>query len=99
VSAPSATWRAFNRAAAPTLAGDLEIVASQIRLALREHRRGGTTSMKLSFRAYQLCCEILRIIATTPPSEISGRIEDVIHDALAEFRDDIRRATRREFTE
>ena len=32
-----------------------------------------------------------------PPSEIPDRIEDVIHDALAELADDTRRALHREY--
>jgi hypothetical protein len=55
--------------------------------------------MKLSYRAYQLRCEIQRILATTPPSEAPDRIEDVSHDALAALADDIRCAHRRECTE
>jgi hypothetical protein len=51
---------------------------------------------ELSLLAYRVCREILRVIATTRPSEIRSRIEDVIHDALVEFRDAIRRVVRRE---
>ena len=52
---------------------------------------------ELSLLAYRVCREILRVIATTRPSEIRGRIEDVIHDALVELADRIRRACRREY--
>jgi len=57
--------------------------------------RAGAASMNLSYRAYQLRCEIQRILAETPPSEGPGRIEDVVHDALDEPGANVRR----EFTE
>ena len=53
--------------------------------------------MRLSHRAYEVRCEIQHILTMAPPSEIPGRIEDVIHDALAELADDTRRALRREY--
>jgi hypothetical protein len=50
----------------------------------------------LSYRAFVVRCEIQRILANTPHREIPGRVEDVVHDALAELADNFRRARRRE---
>jgi hypothetical protein len=55
-------------------------------------------SMKLSYRAYEVRCRIQHILAKTDPGEVPGRIEDVVHDALAEHEDDTRRALRREYS-
>ena len=55
--------------------------------------------MKLSLRAYQICCEIQRVLPYPLPREVCDRIEDVVHDAFVVIVDDTRRATRREFTE
>jgi hypothetical protein len=52
--------------------------------------------MRLSHRAYEVRREIQRILANTPPSEVPGRIEDVVGDALDELADNFRRARRRE---
>jgi hypothetical protein len=53
-------------------------------------------STDLSYRAYQLRCEIQRVLASTPPGEAPDRIEDVAHDALDKLAGDFRRARRRE---
>ena len=53
-------------------------------------------SSDLSRRAFELRREIEHILATVPPHEIPGRIEDVAHDALDELADNFRRARRRE---
>jgi hypothetical protein len=55
--------------------------------------------MKLSLRAYQICCEIQRVLPYPLSIEDRARMEDVVHDAFVVIVDDIRRATRREFTE
>jgi hypothetical protein len=55
------------------------------------------TECKLSYRAYELRREIQRILASTPPREVSDRIEDTIHAALAEIERGTRRALRREY--
>jgi hypothetical protein len=52
--------------------------------------------MNLRHAAFRLRREIQHIIASTPHSEIPGRIEDVVHDAFAELADNTRRAVRRE---
>jgi hypothetical protein len=54
---------------------------------------------KLSYRAYELRREIQQILANTPLREIPDRIEDVVHDALAELERGTRRALRREYAE
>jgi hypothetical protein len=51
---------------------------------------------RLRHDAFKLRREIQHIVATTPPCEVPGRIEDVIHDALADLDNEIRRAVRRE---
>jgi hypothetical protein len=53
--------------------------------------------MNLRHAAFRLRCEIERILAT--PTEAPGRIEDIIHDALAELDDGVRRAVCREASE
>ena len=52
--------------------------------------------MNLRHDAFKLRREIQRIVATASPSEIPGRIEDVLFAALAELADNTRRAVRRE---
>jgi hypothetical protein len=53
--------------------------------------------MKLSLRAYEVRRGIQHILATASPHEIPDRIEDVVHDALAELADNTRRDIRREY--
>jgi hypothetical protein len=55
--------------------------------------------MNLRHEAFNLRRSIQRIIATTSPCEVNGRIEDVLFDALAELADNSRRALRREYQE
>jgi hypothetical protein len=52
--------------------------------------------MNLRHEAFKLRRAIQHIVATTPPCEVDGRIEDVLFDALAEHGDNMRRAVRRE---
>jgi hypothetical protein len=52
--------------------------------------------MNLRHEAFRLRRAIQHIIATTPPCEVDGRIEDVLFDALADLDNGIRRAVRRE---
>ena len=56
-------------------------------------------SSDLSRRAFKLRREIEHILATVPPHEIPGRIEDVAHDAFDEVERGTRREVRREFSE
>jgi hypothetical protein len=52
--------------------------------------------MSLRQQAFRLRHAIQHVIATTHPREANGRVEDIIHDALAELDDGVRRALRRE---
>jgi hypothetical protein len=53
--------------------------------------------MNLRHAAFRLRCEIERILATTPPTEAPGRIEDILFAALTDLADGVRRAVRREY--
>ena len=52
--------------------------------------------MSLRHQAFGLRREIERILATTDPREVNGRVEDVLFDALADLDNGVRRVVRRE---
>ena len=54
---------------------------------------------ELRRKAFELRGAIRLIVATTPPCEVNGRIEDVLFDALADLDNGVRRAVRREASE
>jgi hypothetical protein len=55
--------------------------------------------MSLRHQAFGLRREIERILATTDPREVNGRVEDVLFDALAGLDNEVRRAVHREYQE
>jgi hypothetical protein len=54
------------------------------------------SARKLRHDAFEFRHAIQHVIATAPPCEVNGRIEDIIHTALADLDDGVRRAVRRE---